>query len=160
MTWTLKLLQTSVSSSVEWIICKVLPSRNCLSWSVTERSPQRLVGRWVFLACGRLHVCGGGGTALTPPQLFRKLWRMSQAYVALFQVLCVEWGSLLWWTDSFLWAAFYLHCFFLQGPLFFYWWQFYKNRFFAFWGSQYVTLYEKWWRSSEATLMKSKFMQD
>lgn len=54
------------------------------------------------------------------PQLFQKLGRMSQAYVALFQVLCVEWGSLLWWTDLFLWAVFFLCgllCFLLVAVL-------------------------------------------
>ena len=54
-----------------------------------------------------------------PPQLCRKLWRMGQAYVSLFQVLCVEWGCSLWWTGLFLWAVFYLHCIFLHYHLFF-----------------------------------------
>ena len=49
---------------------------------------------------------GWSSKPLPPPQLCRKLWRMGQAYIPLFQVLCVEWGCLLWWTGLFLWAVF------------------------------------------------------
>lgn len=75
-------------------------------------------GRQISFPSVWLPPCRGSQPS-PPPQLFWKFWRMSPAYVSLFQVLCVEWGCLLWWTGSFLQTVFYLHRSFFLFSFFF-----------------------------------------